>query len=1840
MKIGKIDTTHLRNGALLQFKALVAVLVIACGVWAQTINGVSYIDANGAWQTADGVTVIDSPVDKKTLNAGWYLMRGKFTSNGTITVDGAVHLILEESSNVTVKGADDGIKVSVGNSLSIYAQSTNASTMGELTVTGGSPYAAIGANSSNNGGTVIITGGKVTATGNSLSLSGVGIGGSKVMITGGIVTATSKGSDLGYPGIGGKEIIITGGTVTASSGKYSAGIGGSYKGDGGTITISGGTVTATGGYKSSSINGSITGGAGIGGGYEGGGYTITITEGTVTATGDYGAGIGSGKGGSASEITINGGTVTAIGGSNSAGIGSGGGITSSAYDYIGSEISISGGTVTATGGSSGAGIGGGDRGSGGTITISGGTVTATSGNSTLSYGGAGIGGGSNGNGGTIIITGGTVTAAGGGNNTYLFAGAGIGGGSGTVSTLISSSTCGDGQKGNGGTVIITGGTVTATGGNSICGSGAGIGGGNSNSSGTFRLDGDAVVLASSVDAAGTNLMLLNGTLFIIDIGTKTIFAGTPIVAHFPKGVTATWERDYWSGKSGIYLNYAFREIPGTTVIDRNSIDASYIDENGITKTANNVAVIDGANIAEIDNLSGWFLVRGNLDRNATLNISGTTHLILENSSNLTVKGNSGNAGINVLDNLNIYAQSTDATTMGKLTGTGGNITYGGGSGGAGINGTIAINGGTITATGGSGTNSVGGAGIGGNGKTVTISGGIVTATGSGSGAGISGTFTLNGNAVVSANSVSDDNESRRTGGILFVGSAGKVYGNVEIKGNLTIKSGNTLAIPAGATLAIPSGITLTNYGTVTPANGSTVTATGTVTSSKIVSANVSVPTLASRTATSITINAASLLAATGQTIEYAKNTTNTVPASGWQTGTTFTATDLNTSTAYYIFARAQANTNFAAGTAIVTKRIPLAANLNFTIPTGHIYNGEPQGIGNVTAKISGLGTITAVLYNGNSTLPTKVGTYNVTVNVAESDEFVASSGIVLGEYKIATKSVPITGLSASDKEYDGDAAATIIGTATISGKVSRDDVTIIPGTASFNNKNAENDKTVTFSGFSLGGADVSNYTLLEQPANVTANITAKPLTITGVTASNKVYDGNATATITGTATINEKISGDAVTIKIGNALFNNKDAGNGKAVTFNNFALEGEDASNYTLSAQPASVTANITIKSVTITGISARNKVYDGNETATITGTAVVNGTISGDVVTIIDGSASFNNKNVGTGKPVTFANFALDGADASNYALSAQPANAAANITPKSVTITGISARNKTYDGNANATIAGTAVVNGTISGDNVSVTNGTASFTDVNAGTGKTVTFANFALNGTDANNYALSAQPANVTANITAKPVTITGITALDKVYDGTTTAIITGTAKINEKIGDDEVTVISGTASFANKNVGTSKAIVFNGYRLTGADADNYVLSAQPSGTANITAKPITITVKSITATSREYDGTTDAEVHGNVSISGEISGDNVTIVKGNASFNDKNVGTNKPVAFSGFSLSGTDVNNYTVSVYEPISITANITAKPITITGVTATDRAYNGATTVTLTGGTLVGLKSGDAVGFTLGTGTITTPNVGNGKAVTTNITLTGTDAGNYSLTQPTNVTVSITPSETGISSSSSNVVSSSSGTSSSSSSSSNVVSSSSETEISSSSSNVVSSSSGTSSSSSSSSNVVSSSSETGISSSSSSNVVSSSSETGISSSSSSNVVSSSSGTNISSSSGNGNSSSSEKVGSSSSSNESSTFSNRENPQIGRIGVQTINNAILLSNLPQNAKVEVYNLQGKRIYSANPENDHPADVRQRASSERASKILTIGVQTKGIYIVKIGTQTMRVAVR
>ncbi len=122
-------------------------------------------------------------------------------------------------------------------------------------------------------------------------------------------------------------------------------------------------------------------------------------------------------------------------------------------------------------------------------------------------------------------------------------------------------------------------------------------------------------------------------------------------------------------------------------------------------------------------------------------------------------------------------------------------------------------------------------------------------------------------------------------------------------------------------------------------------------------------------------------------------------------------------------------------------------------------------------------------------------------------------------------------MTASNKIYDGTTAATLnIASAALVGVISGDVVTLGTSgvTGVFENSNVGISKTVYVSGFTISGGDAGNYSLV-QPTT-TANIAGYTITVTGVTASNKVYNGTTAATLnTGSASLAGVLSGDVVT---------------------------------------------------------------------------------------------------------------------------------------------------------------------------------------------------------------------------------------------------------------------------------------------------------------------------------------------------------------------------------------------------------------------------------------------------------------------------------------------------------------------------------------------------------------------------------------------------------------------------------------------------------------------------------------------------------------------------------------
>jgi hypothetical protein len=536
-------------------------------------------------------------------------------------------------------------------------------------------------------------------------------------------------------------------------------------------------------------------------------------------------------------------------------------------------------------------------------------------------------------------------------------------------------------------------------------------------------------------------------------------------------------------------------------------------------------------------------------------------------------------------------------------------------------------------------------------------------------------------------------------------------------------------------------------------------------------------------------------------------------------------------------------------------------------------------------------------------------------------------------------------------------------------------------------------KPVSVSGLFIIGADAGNYTL--QLGTLAADITAANLPVTGVTAQNKVYDTSVVATLAGTAAVSP-LAGD--TVLLGGtpvASFATKNVGNAKAVAVSGYTLGGADAGNYTLAA-PAGLLADITPAALAATGLLAANKAYDGTATATLASAGTVL-PLAGDVVAL-GGTPTllFDSKNVGSAKPVSVSGLTLQGADAGNYTLQPPPP-LQADVTPLALPVSGLQANNKVYDATVLAGLAGTAAIS-PVAGDVVTL-QGTAagSFADKNVGSAKPVAVGGLSLAGADAGNYTLQV-PAGLAADISAATLTVAGLSASSRVYDGTVVATLAGTGSV-APLGAD-VVALAGTpsASFANKNVGAAKAVAVAGYTLSGADAGNYALAAPASLVADIT--PALLTLDALAAAGKVYDGTTSTTATG--TLGGVVAGDTVTLNLA-AAFADRNVGVGKTVNVNA-STGGADAGNYSLGSSAG-STTASIAPATLTFAALAATAVAGSALPAFT---GTLTGFVAGDdPANATTGTLLWSSPATASSTAGSYAITGGGLLAANYSFVQ-----------------------------------------------------------------------------------------------------------------------------------------------------------------------------------------------------------------------------------------
>jgi len=383
-----------------------------------------------------------------------------------------------------------------------------------------------------------------------------------------------------------------------------------------------------------------------------------------------------------------------------------------------------------------------------------------------------------------------------------------------------------------------------------------------------------------------------------------------------------------------------------------------------------------------------------------------------------------------------------------------------------------------------------------------------------------------------------------------------------------------------------------------------------------------------------------------------------------KTGTSVMAVVTNSSTS---FGRLIEIEPAASGLSKATSSVFTVAKANQTVSFGALvartYGEAPFTVGASASSglpvnfsiVSGPATI-----SGNSVTITGAGT--VTVRASQSGDANWNAATSVDQSFAVAKKTVTGSITANSKTYDGTTAA-MIASRTLSGVIGADNLSLSGGTATFADRTAGNGKSVTATGLSLSGTAAGNYQLASTSATTTAGIAARTLTVSA-TGENKVYDGTTAATVT---LLDDRIENDVLTVSYTTASFADNNVQNGKPVSVSGISVSGIDAGNYTANTE-ASTVADITGAALSVVGITAENKVYDGTTVATLNldGANVI-GVVSGDEVTV-DASGvagAFSDAEVGTGKLVTVSGLTLIGADAGKYTLT-QPTTTA-DITPQ---------------------------------------------------------------------------------------------------------------------------------------------------------------------------------------------------------------------------------------------------------------------------------------------------------------------------------------------------------------------------------------------------------------------------------------------------------------------------------------------------------------------------------------------------------------------------------------------
>jgi gliding motility-associated-like protein len=495
------------------------------------------------------------------------------------------------------------------------------------------------------------------------------------------------------------------------------------------------------------------------------------------------------------------------------------------------------------------------------------------------------------------------------------------------------------------------------------------------------------------------------------------------------------------------------------------------------------------------------------------------------------------------------------------------------------------------------------------------------------------------------------------------------------------------------------------------------------------------------------------------------------------------------------YATASSNTSFSVSGVYLTNDIIVTAPSGFEVsvsPTSGFgttvtltQTSGTVSITTVYVRLKSNSTVAGSPYSGDVTC---TSTNAHTINVATVSSTVTALGLT------------ITGVTASNKEYDANLTATLGGTATLVGVVTADQANVTlagTATATFNNASVETNKAVTVTGYTLGGTAAGNYTV-SQPTGLTANITAKAATMLTVEAiANQNFTG---AAITPTVVVKDGSTTLTATTDYTVAYSNNTNVGTATVTITGAGNYSGTKTQAFTIVAKAAS----------TLTIDAIANQTY--------TGSALTPALLVKDGATTLTGGTDYsvaysNNTNVGTAT-VTITGIGIYvGTKTQTFAIVAKAAS------------------NLSIDAIANQTYTGSALTPAVVVKDGSTTLNATTDYTvaytnNTNVGT------ATVTITGTG--NYLGTKTQTFTIVTKAASGLTIDAIA--NQTYTGSalTPAVVVKDGGTTLTLGMDYTAAYS-----ANTNVGTAILTITGTGNYTGTKAQTFAILPKAVNTLSI-----------------------------------------------------------------------------------------------------------------------------------------------------------------------------------------------------------------------------------------------------------------------------------------------------------------------------------------------------------------------------------------------------------------